>query len=357
MKIEKFEQLQQEMEEGTYEKNYASIERTLYFSSFLGNLASVVFAFFFVNMITGTIENFIPGQGVIFPILIIIFLSAYELLKRFVFRRLVVNFLIGRKKIAVKTVAGLAFTAMLIFGSFYLSLNGAQEVVDNTEKIQYNIDSVYVAEKKSLETFYDTEVEEIKDKIDFAFNNARNRGDGGLGPRETKNVARWEQDIKDLRAKEAKELKQLKDKLYKENERSFDKIKENKTAFIVLSTLIELLILIGVGFNAYYWFYSYKEFKNKVSRSPNYKKYKAYKYLLVVLYQNGNKQIGDELPTTNQFIQLVNEHDIEVTRKDIMNFLSVIQQLGVVRVKSNRRRVSIVYEDAQDKIRDYFVIT
>ena len=357
MKIEKFEELSIEMEAGTYEQNYKAIERTLFFSSFLGNAASIVFAFFFVNNIASTVHSYISGQQYILPVLIVIFLTAYELLKRFVFRRLAVNILTGKSKFTFKNLTGILFVLTLVAGSFYMSLNGARQVVDTTKYVKQNSDSTYVIQKKNIDSTYNSQIASLNTKIQFCYDNAKNRqSNWGLTKREYQQTTGWEADIKVLSTEKNKKLDDLKKGLDTNVDEQLVTVKSNMLTFFLLSSLIEILILIGVGFNAYYWYYSYNEYKLRITRNPNYKKYKLFSYLLTVLYQDGTKVIDDELPGVEGFAKMIEQHDSDATPQDARDFMNIAFQLGIIKQPNDKVKVAVIYSEGQDRIKRYLII-
>ena len=357
MKIEKFEKLTNEMETGTYEENYKGIERTLFYSSFLGNIAGVVFAFFFVNKTVSAIHNYVSGQQYILPIIIIIFLSAYELLKRFTFRRFVVNLLTNTKKFSIKNLIGMAFVIALVAGSFWLSVNGAKEVVDTTKDVEKVSDSTYVTQKNIIDSTYNAEIKSLNDKITYCYENAKKRDTKwGLSKSEKQDTRVWEADVKNLRIEKEQKLEALKKTVDAKTSTELVIVKSNMLTFFVLSSLIELLILIGVGFNAYYWFYSYNEYKLKITRNPNYKKYKIFDYLLTIMYQSGTKVKEDVVANSETFIKMIKMHDCDANEKDAEDFMLIAFQLGIVKQPNENVKIAISYEEAQNRIKRYLII-
>lgn len=357
MKIDKFEKLAIEIEEGTYEQQYSSIERTLFFSSFLGNAASIIFAFFFVNNIVGTIHQYVKGQEYIMPAIIVVFLTCYEFLKRFIFRRLTVNVLTGKSRFTIKNLIGLLFTGLLIAGSFYMSVNGAKQVVDNTKVIQQTSDSTIVTEKNTIDSTYNAEIKALNNKIKFCYDNAAKReSKWGLSRSEKEDTRRWEADVKSLKVEKEQKLAEIKNDVVIKADNKLVEVKSNVFTFFLLSTLIEVLILIGVGFNAYYWFHSYNEYKLKITRNPNYKKFKIFDYLLIVLYQNGAKVIDDEVPNVEDFVKLVKVHDCDASEKDSENFMLMAFQLGIVKQPNDKIKINVTYETALTRVKQYLII-
>lgn len=357
MKVEEFEKLATEMETGTYEKNYKGIERTLFYTSYLGNIASVIFASVYVFSISKNIHSYINGQQYVLPVLIIGFLASYELLKRFIFRRLTINILTRKNKFTVKNIAGIFFSLALISGSFWLSMNGSKQTVNNSIVIKQNSDSIYNVQKVAIDTTYNVQIKSLNDKINFCYNNAKARnGNWGLTKREREDTKGWENDIKSLRTEKEQKENDLQKSIEANTSTELTTTKSNMLTFYVLSFVIECLILIGVGFNGYYWFYSYNEAKQEIVRNPNYKKYKNFKYMLIILFQNGAKVAEDQLPTVEAFKKMIKLHDSDCTPQDAEDLMLVGFELGIIKKPNDTVKANTTLDIALDRIKQYLIV-
>ena len=138
MKLEKFEKLKVKFEVLKLEKNFFTLDRVLYYFSFLGNIFLIYFGYFFIKSITDTLPDLFPYQNIFLAVFIALFLTGYELTKRFVIQQFTISAL-QIKKFTLGLIFGLISSIGLVAGSFYLSLNGAHRLVDSTEKIQKTI--------------------------------------------------------------------------------------------------------------------------------------------------------------------------------------------------------------------------
>ena len=138
MKLEKYEKLKQKLEVLKLEKNYSSLNTTLYYFSFLGNIFLIYFGYFFIKTITDSLPDLFPYQNFFFTIFIALFLTGYEFTKRFVLQQTASEIITGKKFTLSLGIAGVV-SAILIAGSFYLSLNGAHRLVDNTQTITQSV--------------------------------------------------------------------------------------------------------------------------------------------------------------------------------------------------------------------------
>ena len=85
MKLDKYFKLKNDLETFNFEKNFNPLSRTLYYFSFLGNIFLILFSYFFIKDVTNSIPQLFPGQGIFFSIFIVLFMTGYELFKRFSF--------------------------------------------------------------------------------------------------------------------------------------------------------------------------------------------------------------------------------------------------------------------------------
>ena len=140
MKLDKFFKLKNDLETFNFERNFNSLSKTLYYFSFLGNIFLILFSYFFIKNVTNSIPHLFSGQDLFFSIFIILFMTGYELFKRFSFEQLALSILRNRL-ITFNNVIGFLVCGTLVAGSFYLSLNGAHRLIDTSETISVKADS------------------------------------------------------------------------------------------------------------------------------------------------------------------------------------------------------------------------
>ena len=97
MKIDKFYKLKNELETFSFENNFSSLSKTLYYFSFLGNIFLILFSYFFIKNVTDSIPSLFTGQGLFFSVFIVLFMTGYELFKHFAFEQLTSTILRIRK--------------------------------------------------------------------------------------------------------------------------------------------------------------------------------------------------------------------------------------------------------------------
>ena len=113
MKLDKYFRLKNDLETFNFEKNFNSLSKTLYYFSFLGNIFLILFSYFFIKDVTNSIPMLFTGQGVFFSIFIILFMTGYELFKRFSFQQLT-GTILRLRKVTINIVLGILVVAEVV---------------------------------------------------------------------------------------------------------------------------------------------------------------------------------------------------------------------------------------------------
>ena len=339
MKIDKFNKLKLKLEVFKLEQNYLTLDRILYYFSFLGNIFLIYFGYFFVKSVTNSIPALFPFQDMFFTIFVGLFLTGYELTKRFTLEQFFTTVLQVKKMTGGIFVAGM-ICCFLIAGSFYLSIKGAHRLVDNSEIIATAVDSTITQKQDSVAKYWNS-------KIQYQLSQpARTRIDR---QRRDSTVNSYEQ-IKD------EKIQQLEAKTQIKANTAIDKNTENSTAFLFITIFLELIVLIGVGFDAFYTLGSYEETK-KLLQTPKFKQLELNLKLLKLYYQNGKKVVGDQTLSFNKFQSLVQTQKIDASQKDLKAFTVLCQELDIVKeFRGRKKQFMITYQEAKDLLENQEVI-
>lgn len=333
MKIDKYNKLKLKLEVHKLEQNYFTLDRILYYFSFLGNIFLIYFGYFFVKSITDGIPPLFPYQDTFFTIFVALFLTGYELTKRFVLEQLSISIL-QIKKFTTSIAIGSLICLGLIAGSFYLSIKGAHRLIDNTETIQTVVEANTSQKTDSIAKYYDKEISYYRSQP------ARSRAERQYRD----SIVASLQQIKDSK------LAEVENKTQERAAGKLDVSNENSTAFFFITVFLELLILIGVGFNAFYTIGSYDETK-KLLQTPKFKQLELNLKLLRLYYQNGKKLAGDPTLSYNKFQSLVQTQGIYCSQKDLKAFVTLCQELEIIRDSRGRRKeLTITYDQAKKLI-------
>ena len=339
MKIDKFNKLKLKLEVFKLEQNYLTLDRILYYFSFLGNIFLIYFGYFFVKSVTNSIPALFPFQDMFFTIFVALFLTGYELTKRFTLEQFFITILQVKKMTGGIFVAGM-ICCFLIAGSFYLSIKGAHRLVDNSEIIATAVDSTTTLKQDSIAKYYDNEI------LYYRNQSARTRSD----KKYRDSIVNVLQQTKDTK------IQQIEAKTEAKTGTALEKNSENSAAFLFITIFLELIVLIGVGFDAFYTLGSYEETK-KLLQTPKFKQLELNLKLLKLYYQNGKKVVGDQTLSFNKFQSLVQTQKIDASQKDLKAFTVLCQELDIVKeFRGRKKQFMITYQEAKDLLENQEVI-
>jgi hypothetical protein len=330
MKLDKYFKLKNDLETFNFEKNFNSLSKTLYYFSFLGNIFLILFSYFFIKDVTNSIPMLFIGQGVFFSIFIVLFMTGYELFKRFSFQQLT-GTILRLRKITTNIILGVLVSLTLVTGSFYLSLNGAHRLIDTKDIVQITIDSSVNKQTDSLSKYYNKEIE---------FYRAQ--------PTKTKADRQYRDSIVGVLQKiKDDKIQIIESKISNKSTDKLNKVQENSTAFAIMVFFLELIILIGVAFDAYYIWTSYDEMKQILS-TPKFKQLEINLRLLKLFYQNGRKKEQDLTISRSKMLSLVSASKILSNQKEINDFLALCSELEITSGTRRKKVYNMSYEKAKE---------
>ena len=339
MKIDKFNKLKLKLEVFKLEQNYFTLDRILYYFSFLGNIFLIYFGYFFVKSITNTIPPLFPFQDMFFTIFVGLFLTGYELTKRFTLEQFFTG-LLQIKKLTTSLFLGGMICSFLIAGSFYLSIKGAHRLVDNSEIISIVTDSTVALKQDSIAKYYDKEIAYYRSQP---------------GRRKADRIYR-DSVVNSLQQAKDVKVQQLEAKTQTKANTAMDKNMENSTAFLFITIFLEMIVLIGVGFDAFYTLGSFEETK-KLLQTPKFKQLELNLKLLKLYYQNGKKIVGDQTLSFNKFQSLVQNQKVDCSQKDLRSFIILCQELDIIKeFRGRKKQFMISYQEAKDLLENQEVI-
>ena len=357
MKINEFKKLEEKINGQNFNKGYKNINALMLVLSIFGHFASIFLAYFALSKVLGGVIENNPAAVLITSI---IMLSGLELLKRDIFDKFSIQYL--KAKAFTKDVLPLFILSIVIIStSFYASIHGAKEFSSKEAVLEENQKVVVSQFADSLTTIYNAKVVEVqteikadKDKLDLKDKEqtdleaiqppTRSQRNRIKDLKEERNILRTditklEGDVNVIKTELTTKIKEHETEVGAETE---DKKKDNSSnslAFILISTLIELIILAGVYFNEYYKFRSYREFRNSIEKDPNYQKWMLYEQMLSIVYTEDTK-MNQKLPANKSIADMCKVNDIIVMPKDITDFLKVMNGLGIIKTSGSTRYVN-----------------
>jgi hypothetical protein len=356
MKIQDYKKLEQKINSQNFNEGYKTINIVLVVLSWFGHFASIFLAYFMLSKIlSGAMTD---NQIAVF-IASIVILSGVELLKRDIFDKFSIQYL---KLKSLQKVLPLFILSVLIVGiSFYSSISGAAEFASKEKQLETDKELVLTQYSDSLNKINDSvfvvkdvEIKDLKLKLDLKDKEqteiesmqplTRQQRQRVADLKKEKEVLRTDIDKIETSKKQLTEETQAKikqkekDLSSKTDEKKKDNSK-NTIAFVIVSTLIELTILAGVYFNEYYKFRSYREFREKLEKDPNYQKFLLYEQILQVVYPE-DMRMNQKISPTKSIIDMCKVNDLIVLNKDITDFFKVMTNLGIIKISGNTKYIN-----------------
>jgi hypothetical protein len=257
-------------------------------------------------------------------------MTGYELFKRFTFEQFTLSVL-RVKSITFNTIIGLLVSMLLVGGSFYLSLKGSHRLIDTSEIIEANTNQTITTQVDSIAKYYDKEIQFYRNQT------ARTRAD-----------RRYRDSIvADLQKTKDTKVQAIEQKITSKTTSKVDTLQENDFAFAMMVIFLELIILIGVAFSAFYKWTSYDEMKKTLS-APQFRQLDLNLKLLKLYYQNGRKKEQDPVLPKSKFTSLTNNAKINCSKKDIDSFIAMCGELEIVTGSRRKKVYNVPYEKAKE---------
>jgi hypothetical protein len=366
MNIEKYKKLREEIRNQSFEKKYTTVDWILYYASFFGNIASIFFAFFlWFPSLLKTITLHVADNALTYGVAVgvtIILLSVVEFLKRGILGIFSSEFIEANAKFSNKSVVALFFFSIAILGlSFYFSINGAMEFSKTSGKINVGIEANTKILVDSLTKINEKDKQPIIEELaslrasnkdlrlkrdDTPLNERRVRKEyNDLIDENEKLIERNSIKLSETDLSLKKKLDGIKaeDAINKSKNEQSDK--GNIMLFLIVSTFIEIMIVIGVYFRELYIHKAFYESELKLE--PIVRKREKYETLLRLVYKNGEVRQDDTILSLKKLTEIVKNKGVQFTPKHISDFYLELTHLGAFKVVSNKRYAMVSYNEAK----------
>lgn len=373
MRLSDFKKLEESVQEQDFNKSFKNINKVMFFLSIFGHFASIFLSYFLLSkVLSGVIDN-----TIIIGLTSVVLLGGLELLKREIFDKFSLQ-QIRYKTIFNKDVLPLAVVSLIVVSiSFYSSIGGAKEFSNKSKQIDTQIEFDIKSYEDSLSKSSNLKIDNINKEIALKKQKIEDKDKEQTIIESNETVNRQQKNrIKDLKVEKSEikseitllesniksELKSLDEsiKIYEDKIKSNGdgKKKENSTnsiMFIIISTLVEFIILIGVYFNEYYKYRSYSEFKKKIENDTSFQKWYNYNAVLDVIF-NDDTKINDKISSIKNIQDVCKVNGIILLNKDMIDLFKLFTSLGIIRSSGGSKYIGKSKEMSQDILRKHFNI-
>ena len=342
--------------------------------SIFGNLASIFLAYFLLSKI---LASAIVDNPVLVAISTVILLSGLELLKRDVFQKLSTKII--NNKTITKAVLPLLFVSIVVVSfSFYATISGAKEFSSKAEEIEVVAEVNTKKYSDSLTNVYNLKISEkegevkvLKSKID-----AKDQEQTSLESvqpltpaqrgrvRDLKiekdllrvDIANIDTSISILKRELDTKIKTYEAEVLGKADKEKKENKSNTFLFVAISSIIELIILAGVYFNRYYKIRTYRDFKSKLDKDPNFQKWVLYDSILETIF-NQDTKINDKFPSSKNIAELMKLNGVNMLPRDVTDFIKILSSLNILRTSGGSKYIGKSKETAKEILKNHFNVT
>lgn len=372
MDLKKYDELRKKINTKDFEGNNSGLDRWLWRFSFVGNVSSIFFAYFLVYpaLLKAITLNFITGNwGVVLAFsLTLIFLTIFEITKRYLIRNFSNDYMVNKRKLNFK-IFGWSITSIVIVAlSFYLSISGSKNlattssiknVVEQTETTSridsltsvYDIQKqIYVTDNEALRTV-NNDLRQTLAGTPLNYMTARKEYQTSID-KNTAVIQENNEEIARINTELQIKIGEYKSELAETKSGNATEDSKNILLFIIIVIFNELIIIGGLYFREYYEYKLYQINQQKYEKI--YQKKDRYRALLTFVYGDGKLTTGDKVITGLELKEIVAEKtNIQNSNKFVDEFLRDMDRLGIFVTHGKRRHINAIYDDALEIIENY----
>lgn len=360
MKLNEFERLKKKIDIKDFENNNKGLNTWLFRFSYLGNLGSILFAFYLVydafnKTISATFGSYYGN--ILAMIITSLVLSVFEIIKRYLIKNSSIQY-VQTKTFAANTLKWLIFTISILSLSGFLTIKGSIEfAVSRGMIIGSTVDNAINIKTDSINNIITNKIYFLEQK-DSVYQSKLDSLNLIRSNKNSKNLAVSIDEIK-FSIKENKEkISELKSEIKTKVNiltETGNKVKKSSDEegskiiliFVLIAILIEFVIILGIYFREYYEFKVYEINHKKFEKL--YLKKERYKSLLSFVYDNGKLNVEDKVISVLAFKEIVaSKTTISNSGKLVDEFYREMDSLGVFSTVGKRRIIMMTYDEAID---------
>ncbi|HPC09492.1 MAG TPA: hypothetical protein PLN85_00260 [archaeon] len=356
MDIKKYDTLRNKINKKDFEGKNKSLDKWLYRFSFFGNIGSIFFAYFLVypSLQKAIKVNLIDGiwNNILSFLFTVIFLTMFEIIKRYIVRNFSHDFIINANKIKFNIITWFIVLVSVVVLSFYLSISGSKNLADTNHFSNIVVNKELSNKLDSINRRYDPILENLTIEYSNYINDARETVYSNKRDAFTEKSTEIANRIDKLKQEKEKAINIENDKF---SIKLNDIQKEDSKIiflFIIIVVFNELIIIGGVYFREYFEYNLYllnKDYFEKI-----YTKRDRYRSLLMFIYNEGKLNVGDKVIPGLELKSIISERtNIQNSNKMVDDFLQEMDKLGVFVTSGKRRYIGMAYNDAMLLIENY----
>jgi len=372
MDLKKYDKLRKKIDTKDFEGKNKELDKWLFRFSFVGNASSIFFAYFLVfpSLLKAIKTNFIDGNWgtIIAFILTLIFLSIFEVTKRYFIRNFSNDYVTNHRKIGLKMMSWLMISISIVIISFYLSITGSKNLAttssskndmakielaaktDSLTKIYDNKKLLYVEDNKSLrEVNTDLRIKLKETPLNYI--TARKEYQKSID-KNTELIKDNKSEIESIDSELQSKIDELEADLSVKKSGNEENDMKNIVLFVIIVCFNEIIIIGGLYFREYFEYNLYLINQDKFEKI--YKKKDRYRALLTFIYADGKLSEGDKVMSGLELKAAVAENaNIQNSNKFVDDFLRDMDRLNIFTTVGKRRKIAVSFIEALDIIENF----
>lgn len=372
MDLSKYDKLRKKIDTKDFEGNNSALDKWLFRFSFIGNISSIFFAYFLVypSLLKAIRANFINGDwGIAIAfILTLVFLTIFEITKRYFVRNFSNDFVVNQRKVGLKMLSWLTISTTFIILSFYLSVTGSKNLattsslkntvakteivskIDTLNKIYDEKKSLYVDDNESLRAV-NIELRLKMKETPLNYITARKEYQASVD-KNIELIKENNSEIKTLDTELRLKIGELNSDLDVTKSGNENEDSKSKLLFIIIVCFNELIIIGGLYFREYFEYNLYLINQDRFEKI--YKKKDRYRALITFIYQDGKLNVGDGVMSGLKLKETVaDKTNIQNSNKFVDEFLHDMDRLNIFTTVGKRRNIASSFTEALDIIENY----
>lgn len=372
MDLKKYDKLREKINTKDFEGNNKGLDMWLFRFSFIGNLSSIFFAYFLVYpaLLKAITLNFVTGNwGMALAFgLTLIFLSIFEVVKRYFIRNFSNDYVTNNRKVKFKTFSWLAVSISIVILSFYLSISGSKNLASTSSIKNAIVQTEISSQTDSITAVYDAQKQiyvddnealravntDLRQKLaDTPLNYPTTRkGYQDNIDSNTELIRENDDKISALNAELRQEIADYNAEFAETKSGNESEDAKNILLFIIIVCFNEIIIIGGLYFREYFEYNLFLINQDKFEKI--YQQKDRYKALLTFIYNDGKLTTGDRVMSGLMLKEAVAEKSqIQNSNKFVDEFLRDMDRIGIFVTVGKRRNIAKTFTEALETIDNY----
>lgn len=350
MDIQRFEELENRIEEKSYTKAYAGKAKLWFLAGAFFQILNIGICFLGLFWFLTSLFPVFKFSPFVFGFISLTLLVFWEFLKRTTVEEVATKLLKTKLSVKGNQIGGLLLALFLVTGSGYMAIRGAGEISDTSTQVETQADNSLAIVRDSVEAQYDKRILVLEQQSQAYVSLAAEKG-RPMNRREATQVQEWGNQSLELRKERDAKLLGLEKRVESTVSRQKESIQDNTLAFLLMTLGIESIILFCIAYGANFDFSSFQE----ASNDTRFHQHRLHLYLLKTVYQDGRLKEGADCMPTTRLEEIVKiKKGSAVGQTEIKAFYTLMNTYEITKTRGSKRLFLKDYLKAQEAFQENY---